>query len=170
MVNRTLKLFMMSPWAFWSLVFKRGEAKYLAEHLSVVQQTITGWGREPNINGPNASGRRSPLQYMSMIIDYCLEYDETPDRAHQLAEYISTRAGGTFVPLPECSEEPDAELMQKLSEILKETAESISETNKAWFDEKTPGKFTRKEKERVTTEHLEAIRAHVQLIKLIERL
>ena len=151
-------------------LIKRGEAKYMADYLGLKsEQTITSWCRKPQSEDPKQTGRTSPVGKVIKLIDYFHEYDENSDRAHLLAGYISHRAGGVHIPLPGSNKEPTADLLQNLSDILKETSESVNETNKCWFDDKTPGRFTHSEKERAIKEHLDAVQAHMEIINLIER-
>jgi len=161
--------YLVSPWRFLDKLIHRGELQYIAENLSLTQQGVGAWTRRPNVEDKKATGRRSPLSYLFGLFDYFDEVDEPPQRTHQLAEYICVRAGGVFVSLPQDDEDPDGEVLKNIANILKETYEALEADRKAWMEE-TPGHFTKIEKQCVIQEHLDAVQAHIRMIKLIERL
>jgi hypothetical protein len=170
LINKQMNPYLVSPWRFLDNLIRRGELQYIAEQFNITPQGVGNWTRKPNVEDKGFSGRRSPISYLFGLFDYFDEVDEPPQRTHQLAEYICVRAGGVFVPLPDDDQEdPDNEVLKNISDILKETYEALEADRKAWMEE-TPGHFTKIEKQCVIQEHLDAVQAHIRMIKLIERL
>ncbi len=162
---------MLTPWRFLGVLISRGEAKFIAPYLKLHPQTITNWQNEPNTNHANASGRRSPLDHIRQLFKAFRDLDGDDERCHQIAEYVSTMAGGVHCPLPDCDDPriSDSDVTKLLSDIFKEVGEATEAVNTAWFI-KSPGEFTAKEKEKVTRELMDVVRASMRGIKVIERL
>ncbi len=155
------------PWEVLGALLKWGEAKRLAHFLNLTPQAVKNWTRRPNVEGPTQTGRKSFLQYFIDTISYLYEEDDSPDRAHQLGDYICAYMDSVRVSIPAPDSEPSLEALKNINNVLKESIEAVEVTRVAWF-EKSPGHFDKKEKVDAIREHLEAMQAHAQMIKWIE--
>ncbi|WP_163340045.1 hypothetical protein [Desulfopila sp. IMCC35008] len=83
---------------------------------------------KPRMNTPPASSAHWPVCVPS--ISMIAEDDGSSERAYPIAQYIANLCGGAFVPLPPTGKQPDSELMEEFSNVLKETGEAIEATRK----------------------------------------
>ncbi|MBU1233301.1 MAG: hypothetical protein KKD01_01235 [Proteobacteria bacterium] len=143
-------------------VLKRGDAKELARQLSCSPQLIRSWCRAPETADDFSTGKFGPLARLRTLIAMVKDDDGIPDRAFPIGQYIARQLGGVFVPLPLMCNGGDSELMNRVSDVLKETAQAIEEVRAAWC-EKSPGKIDQNEGLVCRNEIDEAIGAMVQL-------
>ncbi len=149
------------------VVLRRGDAVELARLLSVSPQLVRAWCRPPETEAEFATGKFGPLARLRTMISMIREDDNAPDRAHPIGQYIANLLSGVFVPLPVTHAEPDAEMMQGVSNVLRKTGDAIEASRTAWF-ENTPGKITDKERSKCVTEVDEAIVSLIQLRRWID--
>lgn len=125
-------------------VLKRGDAVELARQLSCSPQLIRSWCRAPETDDDFSTGKFGPLARLRTLIAMVKDDDGLPDRAFPIGQYIARQLGGIFVPLPvQCSGE-DSELMNRVSNVLRETGQAIEEVRAAWC-ENSPGKIDQRE-------------------------
>ena len=148
-------------------VLQHGDSVELARLLSCSPQLIRAWCRAPETEDEFSTGKFGPLDRLRTIIGMIREDDGAADRAFPLGQYLAGLLGGVFVPLPNVTMEPDAQMMQRVSAVMLETAEAIEETRKAWFDN-TPGEITRQERALCVAEIEQAIVALVQMKRWID--
>ncbi len=133
---------LIRPWEIFGNLLAYGEAKILARHLKVSEQTVKNWTRRPNTIDQNATGRKSFLFYFNSIIQYLYEEDGDGERAHKLGDYICAQMDSVRVSIPD----PEScilnsEMLKNVSTIMKQTAEVIDSINEAWFVN-SPKEFT----------------------------
>lgn len=149
-------------------VLKHGDAPELARLLVKSPQLVRSWCRAPETKKEFKTGKFGPLDRLRTVIALVKEKDHgKATRAFPIGRYIASLLGGVFVPMPVQQKEPDAEMMAKVSTVLKETGEAIEATRKAWFEE-TPGKISSKERVVCVSEINDAIVSLVQLRDFIE--
>lgn len=138
-------------------VLRRGDAGDLGRLLKRSADLITAWCRRPPEDDGDrlATGKFGPLDRLRTLIVMVGEDDGSFRRAYPIGHYIAKLLGGIFVPLPHHSGEPNDEILQHLSAVLKETSEAIEETRVAWFVE-TPGTITNEQGSRCLKEISEA--------------
>lgn len=125
-------------------VLKRGDAVELARQLSCSPQLIRSWCRAPETDDDFSTGKFGPLARLRTLIAMIKDDDGLPDRAFPIGQYIARQLGGIFVALPTKSSCADSELMNRVSNVLKETGQAIEEVRTAWC-ENSPGKIEPKE-------------------------
>ncbi|SHO52887.1 phage regulatory CII family protein [Desulfopila aestuarii] len=148
-------------------VLQHGDAVELARLLSCSPQLIRSWCRAPETEDEFSTGKFGPLDRLRTIIGMVREDDGIPDRAYPIGRYVAGLLCGVFVPMPQVAVEPDAQVMQRVSEVMLETGEAIEATRKAWFDN-TPGEITNRERSICVAEIDDAIGSLVQLRRWIE--
>ncbi len=144
------------------LVLQRGDAVELARLLSVSPQLVRAWCRSPETEDEFSTGKFGPLARLRTLISMIRQDDQSPERAYPIGQYIANLLSGVFVPLRVSQAKPDSEMMQEVSNVLRETGDAIEASRKAWFDN-TPGTITNKERSTCVTEIDEAIVALVSL-------
>lgn len=151
-------------------VLKRGDAKELARRLSRSPQGIRNWAREPETNEDyTATGRFSPLDWLREIINLVKEEDGgRATRAYPIGHYIANLLQGVFVPLPPVASSNDSQMLERVSQVLKETGEAVNKTRESWC-ESTPGKMTPQEASMSRKEIDEAIIALQQLRQWVDQ-
>ena len=136
---------LIRPWEFFGSLLAYGEAKHLARHLKVSEQTVKNWTRRPNTLDINATGRKSFLAYFDSVVRYFHEEDGDSERAHKLGDYVCAQMDSVRVSIPDpdsCL--LDSAMLHNISTIMKETAGVIDSINTAWFED-SPGEFTKAE-------------------------
>lgn len=166
MIDREKKL--PRDYEIMDAVLDRGDAVDLARRLSCSPQIVRAWCRPPETEDEYSTGRFGPLARLRTIVSMIREDDGKPDRAYPLGRYIANLLSGVFVPLPTIQAEENADLMQRVACVLKETGEAIDATRKAWFEE-SPGRITPREEAECLAEIDDAIAALTQLRVLINR-
>ena len=153
----------------FDLVLNRGDAVELARLLSVSPQLIRAWCRPPETDDEfQSTGKFNPLSRLRTLIAMVKEDDGEPDRAYPIGQYIAGLLGGVFVPTKKPKSKVNADALQNIASILKETGEVVDSFGKAWFTE-SPRKITDKEAARIKQEIDEAIAALVTLQRFITR-
>jgi hypothetical protein len=115
-------------------VISRGDAIELSRIISRSPQLVTAWCREPMSRKEAASGRTSPLDTLRNLILMVKEDDGEPDRAYPIGEYIAGLLNGVFVPLLQPSFSPEADMLSRLSRVLRETGEVIDSASLLGFN------------------------------------
>lgn len=135
----------------------RGDVKELARRLSCSPQLINSWIREPETETETetetdseytkgkSTGKLSFLDRRRKVIAMVIEDDGEPDRAYPIGHYFASLLEGTFVPDLIITNNPDADILKCIGDILKDTGKTI-ETERVFWYEESPGQFTRKEK------------------------
>jgi len=144
-----------------------GDAVELARLLSCSPELVRAWCRPPATESEfTATGKFGPLDRLRTLIAMIKDDDGNAERAYPVGQYIASLLGGVFVPTP-APKSSDDELIQRISTVMRETAEAIELTRASWFDE-SPGKITKKQYAICTSEIDEAIVSLVQLRRWID--
>lgn len=159
---------LLEPWQVLAQVIKTGEPIPLASRLHISDQLVRAWRREPEGSAEyESTGRLSPLDRLTRVIEFIKAKDDCPSRAYPLGHYIAGILGGVFVPLGPLSTCADSEFLAHISSILKESAEVVERARKAYLEE-SPGRFDNKERRELRSEISEAIAALHRLQQWIE--
>ena len=143
-------------------VLNRGDAGELARLLSCSPQLVRAWCRAPETDDEFSTGKFGPLARLRTLITMVKDDDGDPARSFPIGRYITRQLGGVFVPLPPQCNGSDSELMNRISDVLKETGQAIEEVRTAWC-ETSPGKISQREGLKCRSEIDEAIGALVLL-------
>ena len=159
------------PWSWQVLdsILKRGEAQELARRLSYSPQHVRALCRPPETDNEFSSGRLNDLDRLRTWVALVKDADGCPDRAYPIGEYVAGLLGGTFCPDISPTPQPDSDVLQQISAVLKETGEAIEATRQSWFVE-TPGRITDKERAHCTKQINEALVALSQMKAWLENI
>ncbi len=153
----------------FDLVLNRGDAVELARMLSVSPQLIRSWCRPPETDDEfKQTGKFNPLSRLRTLIAMVKEDDGDASRAYPIGKYVAGLLGGVFVPTQQSCGSVNADAMQNVASILKETGEVIDRFRHSWFTE-SPRRITQKEASELNGEINEAIAALVNLQRFISR-
>lgn len=147
---------------------ERGEAKDLAELFVCTPQYIRSLCRAPEANGAYVTANTNFLDAGRTWIKHIEDKDGAPNRAYPIGHYVAGLLGGSFVPRVAYQGEPDPEIMNHFSSILKEVGEAVEEARNAWFVD-TPGRITEKQRIKCKAEVDDAMAVLQQLKDWLEQ-